>query len=69
MTKTRKDNDVIEHISAVYVENYNELLGPIGPGVVCDEKQIGQSCDISYRCGLRRKRNHTIKIDRTSCGL
>ena len=42
MTKTRKDNDVIEHIGAVYVENYNELLGPIGPSVMCDKKQIGQ---------------------------
>ena len=52
MTKTRQDNDVIDHIGLVYTEIEIELLGHIWPGVVCDEYQIGQWLDWSYRCDL-----------------
>lgn len=33
---------MINHIDVVYAENDTERLGPIGPGVVYDEYQIGQ---------------------------
>ena len=35
--KTRQDNDMINHISAIYVENKTKLLCLIGPGTVYDE--------------------------------
>ena len=37
--KIRKDNDVTDHISVVYVKNDIELLWPIGSSTVCDENQ------------------------------
>lgn len=37
VTKTRQDNDVINHIGLVYIKNDNELSGPIGPSAVNDE--------------------------------
>ena len=37
MTKTRHDNDVINHIGLFYAEIKTELLGPILPSEVCDE--------------------------------
>lgn len=33
MKKTRQDNDLIDHIGAVYVEKYTKLFGPTRPGV------------------------------------
>ena len=45
VTITRKDNDVSDHIDAVYAENDTELSWPIGLGVDYDEIQIGQQCD------------------------
>ena len=35
--KTRQDNDMINHISAIYVENETMLSCLIGPGTVYDE--------------------------------
>ena len=43
--KTKQDNDMTNHISAVYVENDTELSWPIGLGAVCEENQIGQQRD------------------------
>ena len=37
MTKTNKDNDVIEHICLVYMETKIKLFGITSLGVVCDE--------------------------------
>ena len=37
MTKTRQDNNVIDHIGLTYVENNIELSGPIKSGAVYDE--------------------------------
>ena len=36
MTKTKQDNDVTNHINAIYAENETKLLWSIGPGVVDD---------------------------------
>ena len=55
MMKTRQDNDMTKHTSAVYAENVTELLCPIKLSAVYDENQIGQKCDLLYRCNLRRK--------------
>lgn len=37
MTKTRQDNNVIDHIGLAYVENNIELSRPIKSGAVYDE--------------------------------
>ena len=37
MTKTRHDNNLIDHIDLVYTTTENELSGPILQGVVYDE--------------------------------
>ena len=37
--KIRKDNDVTDHISVVYVKNDIELLWSIESSAVCDENQ------------------------------
>ena len=37
VTKTRKDNDVIDRTDVVYIQNKIELSGPIWLGAVCDE--------------------------------
>ena len=50
--KIRQDNDVIDHIGAVYVKNETELSWLIESGAVCDKNQIGQQRDRSYWCGL-----------------
>ena len=42
MTKTRKDNDVIDHISAVYVKNDIELSWLIIFGVNGYKNKIGE---------------------------
>ena len=34
MKKTKQDNDLSDHIGAVYAEKYTELSGPTGLGVV-----------------------------------
>ena len=52
VTKTRLDNDVIDHTGAVYAENKIELSWPIEPGAICDKNQIGQWRDRSYMSGL-----------------
>ena len=47
MTKTRKDNDVTERISAVYGNKNIKLSWLIVSGVVYDENQIRQQRDQS----------------------
>ena len=37
MIKTRHDNDMMDHIGAVYTKMEIELLWLIGSSVVCDE--------------------------------
>ena len=41
VTKTRQNNDVIDCIGVVYAETKTKLLGPIKPGAVCYDNQIG----------------------------
>ena len=36
MTKIKPNNDVTDHIGAVYAESETELLWLIGPSTVCD---------------------------------
>lgn len=43
--KTRHDNDVTHHTSAIYVENDTELSWPIGSVTDYDRNQIEQQCD------------------------
>ena len=69
VTKTRDDNDMIDHISLVYAEIETELLWPIWPCAICDEKQTGKWCDRLYRCCLHQKQNWVILIDQIECGL
>ena len=57
VTKTRKDNDVIDCPRVVYTKNETKLSRPIRPSADYDENQIGQQRDWSYRCGLHRKQN------------
>ena len=63
--KARQDNDLIDHLGMFYTKNDIELTLPIRSGVDCDENQIGQLRDWSYRCDLRRKQNWVVVIDRT----
>ena len=49
MMKTIYDIDVTDRTSVVYAENKIELSWLIGWGVVCDENQIGQWHDRSYK--------------------
>ena len=42
VTKTRQDNDVIDHTDVVYIENETELSWLIGLGTIYDENQIAQ---------------------------
>ena len=58
--KTRWENNVIDHTSAIHTENKTELSWPIGLGVICDENQIGQQRDRLYRYDLRQKQYWTI---------
>lgn len=37
MMKIKHDNDVTDHISAIYAENGTELSLQIGPSAFCDE--------------------------------
>ena len=37
MTKTRQDNDMIDHTWVVYAENETKLSWSIGSGADCDE--------------------------------
>ena len=39
--KTRQDNDVTNHLDAVYIENKIELPCMIELGTICDYNQIG----------------------------
>ena len=43
MTKTRLNNDLIDHIGAFYTKNDNELLWSTRPGAICDENQEDNS--------------------------
>ena len=52
MMKTTQDNEVIDCIGVVFTEIETKLLRPIEPSVVCDENQIGQRHDRSYKSGL-----------------
>lgn len=69
LNKTKQDNDVSNHIGAVYDKNEIELSWPIGPGDVCDKNQIGQWYDWLYRCGLCWKWYWTIRTYQTKCDL
>ena len=42
VTKTRQDNNVIDHTDVVYIENETELSWLIGLGTIYDENQIAQ---------------------------
>ena len=42
MMKTRQDNDMINHIGAIYAKNDIELSWPNGSSVDCDENYIRQ---------------------------
>ena len=55
--KTRQDNDMTDHIGLLHSKIETELLGPIWSGTVCDENQIGQRLDNSYKYGLHWKQN------------
>ena len=50
--KTKLDNDLTDCAGAIYAEKDSKLLWLIRPGVVCDENQIAQWHDLSYRCDL-----------------
>lgn len=41
MMKTRQNNDVTDCIGVVYAETKTKLLGPIKPGAICYDNQIG----------------------------
>ena len=58
---------MIDRMGLVYTEIKIELLEPIWSGVVCDENQINQWHDQSYRCGLRRIQNWVVMTDWTGC--
>lgn len=45
MTKTKEDNDMIDHIGVVYVENDDKLPWSIWSSVDCNQNQIRQLCD------------------------
>lgn len=53
----------------VYVENETYLSWLIGLGAVCDENQIEQWCDRSYRFGLHKKQYWTFETYRIRCSL
>lgn len=69
MTKIKEDNDVIDHIGLVYSKTKTKLLSPILLGDVCDENQIGQWLDRSYRYYLRQKWYWVVMIDWIECDL
>ena len=69
MMKTREDNDMTDHTSAIYVENEIELLWPIKLGMACDENQIGQWLDPFYRSSLHWKWYWIVETYRNECGL
>ena len=50
--KTRQDNDMTDHIGAVYAKNDNELLWHVGLGDNYDEKQTRQLWDETYMFSL-----------------
>ena len=52
-----------------YAENDTELSWSIKSSVDCDENQIGQLRDWSYKCGLLRKQNWATMIDQTGYDL
>ena len=63
--KFEQDNDVANRIGAVYIENDTEFLWLIGLSADCDENQIGQRHDWSYKCNLCQKWNWDVIIDWT----
>ena len=68
MMYTWRDNNLRSYGCGL-CRNYTELLGLIGPGVVCEKKQTGQQCDRSYKCGLCRNGKWTIMTDQIGCSL
>ena len=49
LMKTRRDNDMIDCIGAVYANNKTGLLWPIKLGVVCDKNNDVTGCrDVMY---------------------
>ena len=63
--KIKYDNDVIDHIGAVYAKNGIKLSWPIQLSVVCDENQTEQQCDWIYRWDLHQKWYWTLMTDWT----
>ena len=55
ITKTNQENDLIDHLGAVYTKIEIELSWLIGLGANYDENQIGQRCDWLHKCGLCQK--------------
>ena len=54
--KSRQENNMINHIVAVYVKNDTKLSWPIKSGEIYNENQIGQRHDRSYKYGLCQKK-------------
>lgn len=69
MTMTIQDNNMIDHVGAVYAEIKSKLSWSIEQDVVCHEKQIRHLCDRSYKCDLRKIQYWTMKTDQIVYGL
>ena len=57
ITKTKEENNMIDHIGVISVEYDTELLRPIGYYVVYDHDKIRQFHDLSYRSIICQKQN------------
>ena len=55
MTKTRKDNDVTDHIGAIYAKNEIELSWLIGQGVTYDEEDANNDVIVHVRATSEMK--------------
>ena len=69
MIKIKLDNNVIACTGVVYTKNDTKLLWPIGSSANCDENQIRQLRDWSYKCGLRWKQTWVVMINQTGYDL
>ena len=52
-----QENDVTNHVDAIYAKNDIKVSWLIKSGADCNENQIRQLHDLSYRHGLRWKQN------------
>ena len=46
---------MINHIGVIYAKNETKLSWSIRQGAICDDNQIGQRRDQSYKCGPQKK--------------